>query len=124
MDSPLRGKTAPLLSALPYFFVCGPENGQSPFSELLHHNATPSGTSQSEVLSPYLLRQQEDVRYCTCRFGQQEVTSLQILSWENGVSKGACPFRWNSKNQEVFGVLFVKLSSHKKVSAGMGRVAP
>ena len=42
----------------------------------------------------------------------------------SGVSKGACPFRWKSKNQEVFGVLFVKLSSHKKVSAGVGRVGP
>ena len=42
----------------------------------------------------------------------------------SGVSKGACPFRRNSKNQEVFGVLFVKLSSHKKVSAGVGRVGP
>ena len=29
-----RGKTAPLLSALSYFFMCGPENGQSPFSKL------------------------------------------------------------------------------------------
>ena len=43
-----------------------------------------------------------------------------------GVSKGVMldPFRWNSKNQEVFGVLFVKLSSHKKVSAGAGCVSP
>ena len=29
LDFPLRGKTAPLLSALPYFFVCGPENETS-----------------------------------------------------------------------------------------------
>ena len=46
-----------------------------------------------------------------------------------GFQKGPAPFvkffkLLNSKNQEVFGVLFVKLSSHKKVSAGMGRVAP
>ena len=52
LDSPLRGKTAPLLSVLPYFFVCGPENGQGPFSELRCNKDTPSGTSQSEVLSP------------------------------------------------------------------------
>ena len=42
------------------------------------------------------------------------------LSSHKKVSAG----RWKSKNQEVFGVLFVKLSSHKKVSAGVGRVAP
>ena len=41
-----------------------------------------------------------------------------------GVSKGACPFSWRSRNQEVPCVLFVKLSSHKKVSAGVGRVGP
>ena len=46
-----------------------------------------------------------------------------------GFQKGIAPFvkfckLLNSKNQEVFGVLFVKLSSHKKVSAGVGRVAP
>ena len=70
METPLRGKTAPLLSVLPYFFVCGPENGQGPFSELRCNKHTPSGTSQSEVLSPYLLRQREDVRFCTCRLGR------------------------------------------------------
>ena len=46
-----------------------------------------------------------------------------------GFQKGLAPFvkffkLLNSKNQEVFGVLFVKLSSHKKVSAGVERVAP
>ena len=34
------------------------------------------------------------------------------------------PFSWRSRNQEVPCVLFVKLSSHKKVSVGVGRVDP
>ena len=45
-----------------------------------------------------------------------------------GFQKGFTPFvkffKLPKSNQEVFGVLFVKLSSHKKVSAGVGRVAP
>ena len=94
MDSSLRGKTAPLLSVLPYFFVCGPENGQGPFSELRCNKDTPSGTSQSEVLSPYLLRQQEDVRYCTYYFGQQsafvEVLSTDTVGDQRGA--GMTPF--------------------------------
>ena len=35
LETPLRGKTAPMPSARSEFFVCGPENGRSPFSELL-----------------------------------------------------------------------------------------
>ena len=38
-----RGKTAPLFPALSCFFVCGPENGQSPFSELFCRKVTPLG---------------------------------------------------------------------------------
>ena len=43
-----------------------------------------------------------------------------------GGSKGVTldPLRWRSRNQEVPCVLFVKLSSHKKVSAGAGCVSP
>ena len=43
-----------------------------------------------------------------------------------GVSKGVMldPFRWRSRNQVVPCVLFVKLSSHKKVSAGVGCASP
>ena len=79
METPLKGKTAPLLSALSCFSVCGLENGQSPFSELLHNKDTPSGTSQSEVLSPCLLRQKANVRFCSYLFGQQVITSLRFL---------------------------------------------
>ena len=45
---------------------------------------------------------------------------------QHGGSKGVKydPLSWRSRNQEVPCVLFVKLSSHKKVSAGVGRVAP
>ena len=54
----------------------------------------PSGTSQSEVLSPYLLRQQEDVRYCTYYFGQQsafvEVLSTDTVGDQRGA--GMTPF--------------------------------
>ncbi len=50
--------------------------------------------------------------------------STLTADMQSGFQKGRSPFRWNSKNQEVFGVLFVKLSSHKKVSAGAGRVDP
>src|SRR5699024_7715456 len=63
-------------------------------------------------------------RFCVYHFGQQSAFVERTFYRYSGVSKGACPFRWNSKNQEVFGVLFVKLSSHKKVSAGVGRVGP
>ena len=85
----------------------------------------PSGTSRSEVLSPCLLRQREDVKYFAYYFGQQGAfVERSYRRYAVGVSKGACPFRWKSKNQEVFGVLFVKLSSHKKVSAGAGCVSP
>ena len=86
----------------------------------------PSGTSQSEVLSPCLLRQREDVRFCIYNFGKLCAYVACSLYRYRGVSKGVTldPFRWKSKNQEVFGVLFVKLSSHKKVSAGAGCVSP
>ena len=39
----------------------------------------PSGTSQSEVLSPCLLRQKANVRFCSYLFGQQVITSLRFL---------------------------------------------
>ena len=59
LETPPRGKTALLLSALPSFSVCGPENGQGPFSELRCNKNAPS-----------LLRQQEDVKLLTYHFGQ------------------------------------------------------
>ena len=54
---------------------------------------------------------------CLCR--------VQPLPLQRG-SKGVIPdpLRWRSRNQKVPCVLFVKLSSHKKVSAGAGRVDP
>ena len=103
METPLRGKTAPLLSVLPYFFVCGPENGQGPFSELRCNKDTPSGTSQGEVLSPCLLRWQANARFCTCHFGQQSTFVERTRYRYSGGSKGGRydPLRWRSRNQEV-----------------------
>ena len=43
LETPLRGKTAPLLPAFSCFSVCGPENGQSPFSELFCRKVTSLG---------------------------------------------------------------------------------
>ena len=54
--------------------------------------------------------------------------SILPLPEKRGFQKGLAPFvklfKLPKSNQEVFGVLFVKLSSHKKVSAGAGRVGP
>ena len=52
MDSPLRGKTAPLLSALSRFSVCGPENGQSPFSVLLRRKILPRELCEAKFSPP------------------------------------------------------------------------
>ena len=74
--------------------MCGPENGQSPFSELFCRKVTPFGNFASEVLSPYLLRQQANVMYCTFHFGQQVVTPLQEDSdnRKRGFPKELVPF--------------------------------
>ena len=89
----------------------------------------PSGTSPCEVLSPCLLRWQANVRFCSYYFGQSVVMPSVRSTVTEGDQRGSCPFvkffkLLRSRNQVVPCVLFVKLSSHKKVSAGVGRVGP
>ena len=67
----------------------------------------PSGTSQSEVLSPYLLRQQKDVKYWRTTSDSRVPLSSALSADAKGFQKGRSPFRWKSKNQEVFGASFV-----------------
>ena len=52
METPPRGKTAPLLSALSRFSVCGPENGQSPFSVLLRRKILPRELCEAKFSPP------------------------------------------------------------------------
>ena len=52
LETPLRGKTAPLLSALSCFSVCGPENGQGPFSELFCRKVTLLGNFEKRSSLP------------------------------------------------------------------------
>ena len=52
LETPLRGKTAPLLSALSRFSVCGPENVQSPFSVLLRRKILPRELRKAKFSPP------------------------------------------------------------------------
>ena len=117
MDFPLEGQDRTSVSCVVLLFCV---------RKLSAEKLLPSGTSQSEVLSPCLLRQQANVRYCTYHFGQQNAFVERTYCRYNGGSKGVMPdpLSWRSRNQEVPCVLFVKLSSHKKVSAGAGCVSP
>ena len=100
-----EGKTAPLLSALPYFFVCGPENGQSPFSELF---CIPSGTSQAKFSPPVCSASRRMSGIAPTTSGSR-VPSLRVLTIDkqSGFQKGFTPFvklfKLPKSNQEVFG---------------------
>ncbi len=75
LETPLRGRPHPYFSCYLAFLCAVPRMKQVSFSELLHSNGTPSGTSRCEALSPWLLRQREVARPLACRFGQQVGTS-------------------------------------------------
>ena len=156
-----RGKTAPLLSTLSYFSVCGPENGQSPFSKLfartlraysarargsflVEKKGTKDSPKRRYPLWILLWRGTSPRELRLAKFSPPVCSASGRMSGfapaasgsgslrrcsdflGSGVSKGVMldPFSWRSRNQEVPCVLFVKLSSHKKVSAGVGCVSP
>ncbi len=114
LETPLRGKTAPLLSALSYFSVCGPENGQSPFSKLLRRKIlSPPDCSASRRMSGI----------APTTSGSKRLRHL-CFSLGSGVSKGACPFRRKSKNQKVFGAPFVHFLAIGNGPRGAGAGSP
>ena len=62
----------------------------------------PSGALLRKALSPCLLRQREDVRFCTCHFGKQSTFLERTYHRQAvGVSKGACPFREAFQASEI-----------------------
>ena len=70
LDSPPRGKTAPLLPALSCFSVCGPENGQSPFSELFCRKVTSLGNFALQSSLPLSAPAAEGCQILAYHFGQ------------------------------------------------------
>ena len=98
-----KGKTAPLLSVLPYFFVCSPENGQSPFSELFCRKVTPPRELRLAKFSPpdcSASRRMSGFASAASGSGSLRRCSDFLGS---GVSKGVMldPFSWRSRNQVV-----------------------
>ena len=86
-----KGKTAPLLPALSCFFACGPENGQSPFSELFCRKVTPLGNfakrSSLPLSAPIISKCQ--ILHLLLRAVSGHVVAVAFL--EDRVSKGATP---------------------------------
>ena len=70
LETPLRGKTAPLLLALSCFSVCGPENGLCPFSELFCRKVTSLGNFAKRSSLPLSAPAAEGCQILAYHFGQ------------------------------------------------------
>ena len=70
LETPLRGRPHLCFLRCPAFLCAVPRMGKAHSPNFSAEKLLPSGTSPCEVLSPCLLRQQENVRYCTYHFGQ------------------------------------------------------
>ena len=118
------GKAAPLLSAFSCFSVCGPENGQSPFSALCVQQHFLGNFALRSSLPPSLLRQQEDVRSCSYPLGELGSYVVAASALRVGDQRGQAPFvkffKLPKSNQEVFGVSLVTFftqESHRRYGA-------
>ena len=90
LDSPPRGRPHLCFLRCPAFLCAVPRMGKAHSPNFSAEKLLPSGTSQSEVLSPRLLRQRDVVRPLPCHFGQQVVTSSAASTDAEGFQKGSC----------------------------------